>query len=335
MPKRVLCVINSLAGGGAERVMATFLRHSAPWRDRYELSLALLDDEPAAYAPPDWVPVRCLDAGGSMVRSAWRLRRLVRRLRPDLILSFLTRANVAAAFASAGGAARLAISERVDTAAHLPSGAAGWSGRSLVRIAYPRADRVIAVSHGVAEGLVRDFRVAPGRIAVLSNPVEAEAIRARAVDAGTDLAAAPYVVAMGRLVPNKNFALLIEAFARAGLDDRLLILGEGPERAALELQVAARGLEGRVLMPGFLANPFPAIAGARCYVLPSNAEGFPNGLLEAMALGVPVIATDCRSGPAEILAGAAQGGRSGVEAAAHGLLVPCNEPDAMAAAIGR
>lgn len=335
MPKQILCVINSLAGGGAERVMATFLNHSADWRDRYALSLALLDDEPAAYAPPDWVSRICLNSRGSIVGSAWGLRRLVGRARPDLVLSFLTRANVAAAFACAGRGTHLVMSERVDTAAHFPRTWAGWASGKMVRLAYPRADRIIAVSQGVADGLVRDFGVSRARLAVLSNPTDGEAIRARAAAPGTDPPAPPYVVAMGRLVPNKNFALLIEAFARAGGDERLLILGEGPERPALERWIAALGLADRVRLPGFVANPFPLIAGAQCYVLPSNAEGFPNGLVEAMALGVPVIATDCRSGPAEILADGAQGGRTGVEAAAHGLLVPCNAPDALADALRR
>jgi N-acetylgalactosamine-N,N'-diacetylbacillosaminyl-diphospho-undecaprenol 4-alpha-N-acetylgalactosaminyltransferase len=333
MPKRILCVINSLAGGGAERVMATFLRHSAAWRDRYALELVLLDDEPAAYAAPDGVPVTCLDAGGSLVRSAWRLRRLVRRRRPDLILSFLNRGNVAAAFARAGAGAALVMSERVDTAAHLPRGPGGQASRAMVRLTYPRADRIIAVSQGVADGLARDFGVSPRRIAILSNPVDGAAIRARAAEPGTDPPRGSYVVAMGRLVPNKNFALLVEAFARSGFDGRLLILGEGPARPALEQRIAALGLVERVSLPGFAANPFPLIAGAHCYVLPSNAEGFPNGLVEAMALGVPVIATDCPSGPSEILAERPRGGCAGVEAAAHGVLVRCDAPDDMAEAL--
>jgi glycosyltransferase involved in cell wall biosynthesis len=335
MPKRILFVINSLAGGGAERVMATLLNHSGDRRDRYAMSLALLDEEPSAYAPPDWMPVHRLDAGGGLAASARGLRRLVGETRPDLVLSFLTRSNVAACLATAGTGRPFAISERVNTSAHLPRGLSGGISRLLVRLTYPRARRVIAVSEGVAEDLTRNFAVSSGRIRVLANPVDGDAIRARAAEPAPQLTDGPYVVAIGRLVPNKNFALLIDAFADAGIPGTLVILGEGPERAALEARVGGRGLDGRVVLPGFLENPFPVIAGAACYVLPSNAEGFPNGLVEAMALGLPVISTDCPSGPSEILAERPRGGLTGLDCAPHGLLVPCDDRASLAEGLRR
>ena len=335
MPKRILFVINSLAGGGAERVMATLLNHSGDRRDRYAMSLALLDEERSAYAPPDWMPVHRLDAGGGMVASLRALRRLVGETRPDLVLSFLTRSNVAACIATAGTGRPFVISERVNTSAHLPHGLCGRVSRLLVRLTYPRARRVIAVSEGVSDDLTANFGVSSERTRVLANPVDGEAIRARGAEPAPHLTDAPYVVAMGRLVPNKNFALLIDAFADAEVPGTLVILGEGPERAALETQVARRGLGGRVLLPGFLENPFPVIAGAGCYVLPSNAEGFPNGLVEAMALGLPVISTDCPSGPSEILAERPRGGLTGLDCAAHGLLVPCDDRVALAEGLRR
>lgn len=334
-PRRILFVINSLAGGGAERVMTTLLRHSAGWRGRYEMSLALLDNEPDAYAPPDWVTVHRLDADFSLVRSLHRLRALVRRTKPDIVLSFLTRANVAACGAVAGTGIPFIISERVNTLAHLPGGVAGLAGRAMVRLAYPRADHVIAVSQGVADGLVGAFGVSRARISVLSNPIDGDAIRARTAAPDGALPAAPYMVAMGRLVPNKNFALLVDAFAAAAIPERLVIFGEGPERAALERQIAALGMTDRILLAGFSDNPFPAIAAARCYILPSNAEGFPNGLVEAMTLGVPVISTDCPSGPSEILAGRAPGRTAGLDIAPHGLLVPCDDRYALAEGLRR
>ncbi|MDQ8755447.1 glycosyltransferase [Sphingosinicella sp. LHD-64] len=335
VPKRILFVINSLAGGGAERVMATLLRHSGDRRDRYAMSLALLDEEASAYAPPEWLPVHRLDSGGGLVRSARRLRALVGETRPDLVLSFLTRSNVAACLATAGRDVPFAISERVNTSAHLPRNISGRVSRTLVRRAYPRARRVIAVSEGVAEDLSANFGVARARVRVLANPVDGDLIRARAQEPDSLPVDGPYVVAMGRLVPNKNFALLIDAFADAAVPGKLVILGEGPERDALERRIAARNLGGRVLLPGFLDNPFPLIAGADCYVLPSNAEGFPNGLVEAMALGLPVISTDCPSGPSEILAERPRGGLTGLDCAAHGLLVPCDDHAALAEGLRR
>lgn len=332
---RVLFVINSLAGGGAERVMVTLLRHSGAWRDRHDMALALLDEEPGAYSPPEWLTVHCLGADGRTGRSLSRLRAFVGRWRPDVVVSFLTRSNIAAAFAVAGRGIPLVISERVNTHAHLGGGIAGKVSRALVRAAYPRARKVIAVSRGVADDLAARFDVGPDRLSVIANPVDGARIRALGAERCDERPARPYVAAMGRLTANKNFALLIEAFARSGIGGQLLILGEGPERPALERQVRELGLTGRVLLPGFSANPFPLLAAAQAYVLPSNAEGFPNGLVEAMALGVPVIATDCPSGPSEILAGRAQGICTGLEAAAHGLLVPCEDAEAMDEALRR
>ena len=335
LPKRILFVINSLAGGGAERVMATLLRHSQAWHGRYTLSLALLDTEPAAYAPPDWMPVHQLDARGSLARSVLQLRSLVSRTEPDLILSFLTRANVSACLATAGTGVPFIASERVNTDAHLARGPSGMASRLLVRLTYPRARHVLAVSQGVADDLVRLFAVPRERVSAVANPVDGAAIRARGREPGTTVPEVPYVVAMGRLTANKNFPLLIDAFAQAGIPGSLLILGEGPDREALERRIAAIGMTDRILLPGFAAKPFPLIAGADCYVLPSNAEGFPNGLVEAMALGVPVISTDCPSGPSEILAGRPPGGVGGLVCAEHGLLIPCDDREALAAGLRR
>ena len=171
-------------------------------------------------------------------------------------------------------------------------------------------------------------------MAVIANPVDLDAIRGQAENGAPIPVDGPYAVTMGRLVPNKNFAMLIEAFARAGIAGKLLILGDGPERDALTRKLEALGLTGRVMMPGFSDNPFPTLARADFYVSPSNAEGFPNSLLEAMSVGLPVVSTNCPSGPAEVLADLTreQVG-SGVTFAPHGILVAPNDPDAMAEAL--
>src|SRR5206468_11188612 len=137
-----------------------------------------------------------------------------------------------------------------------------------------------------------------------------------------------------RLVPNKNFAMLIEAFARSGITGKLVILGDGPERPVLTAKIKALGLSGRVMMPGFSANPFPTLRRAEFFVSPSNAEGFPNSLLEAMSVGLPVISTNCPSGPSEVLADLPRGQvAAGVSFAEHGILVSPDDPAAMAEAL--
>ena len=330
--KRILFAINSLAGGGAERVLATLLGGSAPWRERYDIHLALLDDEPRAYNVPEWVEVHQLDAGHKLLPSLTQLRALVGRLSPDATLSFLTRANVANAWAMAGRGRPWLISERVNTSAHLGSARAA---KAMVRMVYPRAAHVIAVSDGVVDDLAANFGVARGRMSAIANPVDHGRIAELAAEQPSFAPAGPYIVAAGRLMPNKNFPLLLRAYAKADPAERLVILGEGPERAALEALAASLGIADRVDMPGFAANPFAVVARAAAYAMPSNAEGFPNGLVEAMACGLPVVATNCASGPSEILADRPRETIAGAIDVDAGTLVPTDDVHAFAAALGR
>lgn len=330
--KRILFAINSLAGGGAERVLATLLGGSTPWRERYDIHLALLDDEPRAYDVPEWVEVHQLDAQHKLLPSLTQLRALVGRLSPDVTLSFLTRANVANAWAMTGRGRPWLISERVNTSAHLGGARAA---KAMVRMVYPRAAHVIAVSEGVVDDLAANFGVARARMSAIANPVDHEQIAELATKQPSFAPAGPYIVAAGRLMPNKNFPLLLRAYAKAAPQERLVILGEGPERGALEALAASLGIADRVDMPGFVANPFAVVARAVAYAMPSNAEGFPNGLVEAMACGLPVVATNCASGPSEILADRARETIAGAIDVDAGALVPTDDVEAFAAALGR
>lgn len=330
--KRVVFVINSLTGGGAERAMANLLAFARDDLSNHDVHLVLLDQEPERHEIDHSVTKTTLDARHRLLPSLIQLHGALRRLRPDVTVSFLTRSNCANVVASALLRRPCVISERVHTSSHFGRRLATLGSRLLVRLLYPWANHVVAVSGNVRQDLIENFGVPAGRVSVIGNGISTAAIAARAREQPAIELPEDFIVAAGRLVPTKNFGLLIEAYHRSGLPYPLVILGEGPERARLAALVAAFGLGGRVLMPGYVANPYPVIAQARMFVSSSNAEGFPNALVEAMALGCPVVATDCEAGPAEILDATRRAEREPI-VANYGILVPVNAPEALSRAM--
>jgi len=325
--QRVLLLINSLEGGGAEKVMARVAAGLAGRLPQGQVRLALLDDLPAAWPLPGGVELVRLDSRGSFWRSIRETRRLVAEWRPDVVLSFLTRANCAAILACRRGGSRCVVSERVNTTTHLGAGPRGRVLRAVVARLYPRADAVVAVSQGVADELRDGYGVADGRLRVIPNPVEIGSLQARAAEASAVPLPGRFLVNVGRLVPNKGGEVLLRAFAASGFPGHLVMVGEGPERGRLMALARQLGIADRLHLPGYLENPHAVVARAEAWVSASRSEGFPNAMVEAMALGIPVIATDCRSGPREILTpdGAAEAG----------VLVPVDDVAAIAAAIDR
>lgn len=320
-----------MGGGGAERIMSHLLALSDSRREYFDIRLALLDRAVSAYPIPDWVKVHQLDCRGSFSASVRQMRDLVCRLQPVVRLSFLTRANIASGLA--GGGLPWLISERVNTAAHLGGRPYGFISRLLVRLTYPRAHHIVAVSQGVADGLVEQFAVCPSRITVIGNPIDIAAIRSQGAGPNPFSDIGPYIVAVGRLTRNKNFSMLIRAFSKADLPAKLVIAGEGEEQLSLQAVAAELGIADRVVFPGFLPNPYATVRHAELFALSSNSEGFPNALVEAMALGVPTVATNCADGPAEILAGKSRDEVHGVVQASAGILSPADNVDEFARAL--
>lgn len=320
---RIAFVINSIATGGAEQVLSLLLARQ--WLDAFAARpvLVTLDAVPDDRAMPPVERVR-LASGGTLAGSAIGLRKALDAIRPDCVVSFLIRANCATVLASTGRPWARVLCERMHMSSHLAAQAAGLrlrAARAVPRLLYRRADAVLAVSGGVGEDLACCTGLSPQRIEVINNPFDLTALRARARLAPPPLPR-DFVVAVGRLVPAKNMAAVIKAFARARPASDLVILGTGPQRDELERLAQACGIAAHVHLLGYQANPQAVVARARCYVSASRNEGFPNATAEAMALGVPVIATDCPSGPAELLAGGT-----------CGMLVPMDDEAALEAAM--
>ncbi len=324
-PLRVLCVLPDLDRGGAARTMVNLV-NAFPGCG-VEPRLVVFRGNGVARS---WLdePKRLLDLGLAHTRAAiLPLRSALRAWGPDLVFSTMVDANIVAAFAAAGLRPRPIMVLR-ETNSHRARGDLGLLRRRAVAWAYRRADRLVALSGGVGRELVADYGLEPSRVVTVHNPVDVDGFRARAAASGppswSDWASGgPVLVGVGRLTRQKGYDVLVDAMARLERRDaRLVLLAEGPDRQALEARVAARGLRDRVRMPGFVEDPAPWLAHAAAFVLPSRWEGFGHVIVEAMACGAPVIATDCPYGPADII----RPGRTG-------LLVPPADPSALAAAI--
>ncbi len=198
----------------------------------------------------------------------------------------------------------------------------------LIRKLYGKADRIIAVAEGIKQDLVENFGIPESKIQVIHNPIDVTRIcrlaRQEVDHPWIKQKKAPLVVAVGRLVRVKGFDLLIHAFAELPdqLDTRLMIIGDGPERAALQHLAKRLGLEQRVTFVGFQQNPWKFMKRADCLALSSRTEGLPMVIGEALALELPVIATDCSHGVREYL-----------EESRYGMIVPPNDASALAEGI--
>lgn len=201
---------------------------------------------------------------------------------------------------------------------------ATWTERGLIHLSIKTLHGIIVPSQGLATELLQDFGARASQLHPIHNGFDAAKIRQQAQQSLPMAKDRPWVVASSRLTEEKDFKTLLTAFAQVAVEPApyLLILGEGPQREFIVECSARLGIEQRVLLLGFQDNPFPWLQAADVFVLASFYEGFGNVLVEAMILGVPVIASDCLWGPPEIL----QQGQCGV-------LFPVADTQALAAAI--
>jgi len=332
--RRITLVIHALGGGGAERVLAGMANH---WvSEGHSVTLVTLDDGAEdAYDVDARVQRVALGvmrdsshgvaAVGNNLGRLRSLRRALRRARPDFVIAFTDQICVLTLLATLGWRVPVIISERADPRRH-PLGRA-W--RWLRACSYRRCWAAVAQTDSVGDWLRPLVRGRPVYVIPNAVPLPAEDERQRANELRERRPTGEHtIVAAGRLEHQKGFDLLVDAFAQLPAASRaawrLVIFGEGSQRVTLTDQIERRGLRDRVRLPGWTDKLGVELAAADLLVLPSRYEGFPNVLLEAMARGLPVVASDAPCGPAEIV-------RDGID----GLLVPKEDAAELARAIAQ
>jgi len=327
--ERLALFLPSLRGGGAERVMVNLANGFAAQGHPVDMVLCQVE---GTYLQQLSNRVRVVDLHAPRVRSSvGRLIGYLKDVRPTGLLSALDHANMVALVAQKIAGTKTSV---VITLHNTPSEKQKHRTafeklrfRRMVHVAFPWSQAIVAVSGGVADDYARETGLDRERISVVFNPVITPELQRQASEPVSHPwfnATIPVILNVGRLTPQKNQQLLIRAFhrVRESREARLVILGEGELRHELETLITRLDLSRDVWMPGFVENPYAFMARAALFVLSSSWEGLPTVLIEALAVGTPVVSCDCKSGPDEIL----RGGELG-------RLVPEGDVDALAAAI--
>ncbi len=328
--KKIAIFLPTLDGGGAERVMLNLAREFAQRGLHIDLVLA---NATGAYLNHVPNTVNVVDLGENRVlKSIPALAKYLRQQQPDAMLSTLIHANVAAVWAKifSRTSTRIFVREAISLGADKIDKHRMRAGLTsfVAPMSYKLADKIIAVSQGCAQSVVDTLKISHDHIRVIYNPVSRVELEKKAQEPvdhewfrdNKD----PVIVSVGRLSAQKDFSTLIRAFSLVikSLPAKLIILGEGEYRDSLEVLISELNMVEHISLPGFVDNPYKYVANSSVFVLSSLWEGMPNGLIEAVALGTPAVATDCPSGPREIF----QDGR-------YGVLVPMGDEQAMAKGI--
>jgi glycosyltransferase involved in cell wall biosynthesis len=328
-PDVAFCVY-CLDGGGAERALLNLARGYANQHYRVELVLFSATGAYMNQVPPN-VHIFDLQSKNSL-DGLLKLIQYFRRRQPKCLISTMHFANELCVLAKclSGTSSTLIVNEQ-NTLSREIRGKNRFKKLVLplaVRMLYPGADRIVAVSEGAALDLAKTGKLSPQKVDVIHNPVIRDELFEQAKQSVSHPwfapGSPPVVLAIGRFVPQKDFPTLVRAFAKvcAVSNARLVILGSRAEYEPIDELIQELGLQDSVATPGFTDNPYAYIARSAVFALSSLWEGLPTVLIEALALGIPVVSTDCEHGPSEILAGGK-----------YGTLVPVGDSDALAKGI--
>lgn len=329
--KKIALYIRNMNGGGAEKVFMTLSNHFIS--KGYEVDLLLTSSKGTHISSLD-KRVRVIELSSKKtVLDFFKLVGYLKNESPDVLLSGLTNCNLIASISSlfSRSDTRIYVTQHSyqTEAFKAQSPIIRYIYKALIGTFYRRANGLISVSEGVNKDLTDSFRFLKKRSAVINNPFDIPYIKRQSLLSSNH----PWlnkhknykvIISAGRLNPAKDFENLLRAFAivKNQLNVRLIILGEGKLKDDLSESIEKKKLNGLVDLYGFTENPFSFIAKADVFVASSKHEGLSNVIIESMICGVPIVSTDCPSGPAEIL-----------ENGIWGKLVPTNNPEALADAI--
>ena len=324
----LIFLIPSLSGGGAERVASNLLPYIS---QHFDVTLALLENR-LRHPVPEKVRLKAFSGPlesqiahiSRIPYHVFSLARLVRKYNVRIVLSFMEHANILNLLTAFITNHKTVISQRVEP--NRPYANKGILGQLILRasrLLYPKAGQVVAVSEGIRKILLSDYGLAPERLSVINNPVDIEKLSYQAKASLPSGIPVKFLLHVGRMnLAHKGQDVIIEVFNiihRQHPDIFLVLVGDGPDRDRIKAQVERFGLGNAIILAGWQDNVAVFMARADVFVLASRYEGWPNVLMEAMACGCPVVATDCDTGPREIL-----GDNE------HGLLVPVDDHEAMA-----
>jgi glycosyltransferase involved in cell wall biosynthesis len=324
---KIVLLISAMQDGGAEAVASTLVNAWVARGDTVTLVATYSGKSTCNYPLSErvnfvYLADRVTRKGRGLLAFLERfgkLRALLRESRADVIVSFLTNVNITTILASRGLNIPVIASEHTNPLADRRSKLYNF----LCRHVYPRADMLTLLTEDVVEPYRKQFVPKMKHIEVMPNPLP-DGVFMQALERDGER---KRVVTLGRLNETKQFDLLIDAFAMLAGDFPdwdLTIWGEGPERAKLEAQVERLKMKQRIFLPGRTLSPWKELARADVFAMSSRHEGLPMALMESMAMGLPVVAFDCPSGPKELT-------RNG----ADGLLIPPGDAAAMAGGLSK
>lgn len=329
--KKIAIFLPSLSDGGAEKVMVSLANNFAS--KFYSVDLLLVSQEGVYFNMlSDEVRLINLDKSRA-IYVVPRILKYLKNERPDVLLSALTHTNVIALICKVLclRKIRVVVSERsiISNSTLLSGNCLYLINKSILKLLYPLADSIIAISKGCAKDLVETLKISNKKIVVINNPLIKDS-NININDSNEDKINLSLqhnnnlIIAVGRLKKVKNFPLLIKAFdiVRKTVPSSLIILGEGPERNNLEKLIKELHLEKSISLPGFVNNPIDYMKKSEVFVSSSSWEGFGNVIVEAMSVGLKIVSVDCPGGPREIL-----------EDGKWGKLVPLNNVSLLADAI--